>query len=67
MSQSVKHPPSSQVLRRSDLTFRGFEPHAGLCADSSGPGACFGFCVSSLSPPLPNLCMLSFSLSLSQK
>ena len=28
-----------------DLTVRGFEPHVGLCAVSSEPGACFGFCV----------------------
>ena len=26
-----------------DLTVRGFEPRVGLCADSSEPGACFGF------------------------
>ena len=36
-----------------DLSVGGFEPRVGLCADSSEPGACFGFCVSlSLSPPL---------------
>ena len=29
-----------------DLTACGFEPHIGLCADSSEPGACFGSCVS---------------------
>ena len=29
-----------------DLTVCGFEPRVGLCADSSEPGACFGFCVS---------------------
>ena len=28
-----------------DLTICGFEPHVGLCADSSEPGACFRFCV----------------------
>ena len=28
-----------------DLTDPEFEPHVGLCADSSEPGACFGFCV----------------------
>ena len=46
-----------------DLTVGGFEPHVGLYADSSEPGAFFGFCVS-LSPcsPLP-----PFALSLSQK
>ena len=32
-----------------DLTVRGFEPHVGLCADSSEPGACFGFCALCLS------------------
>ena len=47
-----------------DLTVREFEPYIGLCADSSEPGACFGFCVSfSLSaPPRLKLC-----LSLCQK
>ena len=29
-----------------DLVVRGFEAHVGVCADSSEPGACFGFCVS---------------------
>ena len=29
-----------------DLTVREFEPRVRLCADSSGPGSCFGFCVS---------------------
>ena len=47
-----------------DLIFRGFEPHIGLCAESSEPGACFRSCVSlSLCPSLA----LSLSLSLSQK
>ena len=27
-----------------DLTVREFEPRVGLWADSSEPGACFGFC-----------------------
>ena len=42
-----------------DLTAGGFEPGVGLCADSSGPGACFGFCVSlSLCPsPTRALCL----------
>ena len=45
-----------------DLTVHGLEPHMGLCADSSEPGACFRFCVSlSL---CPSFC-LSFSLPLS--
>ena len=44
------------------LTVHEFEPHVGLCADSSEPGACFGFHRSlSLSLPLP------CSRSLSQK
>ena len=38
-----------------DLAVREFEPHVGLCADSSEPGACFGFILS-----------LSLFLSLSQ-
>ena len=28
-----------------DLTVCGFEPRVGLCAGSSEPGSCFGFCV----------------------
>ena len=38
-----------------DLTIHGFEPYIRLGADSSEPGACFGFCVSlplSAPPPL---------------
>ena len=34
-----------------DLAVRGFEPRVVLCADSSEPGACFGFCVSQKSKP----------------
>ena len=47
-----------------DLTFCGFEPRTGLCADSSEPGDVLRICVSlSLSaPPLLALC-----LPLSQK
>ena len=49
-----------------DLTVHEFKPRIGLCANSSEPGACFGFCV-----PLP-LCSspahaLSLSLSLKNK
>ena len=44
------------------LTVCEFKPRVGLCADSSEPGACFGFCVS-LSLPLPH----SLPVSLSQK
>ena len=42
-----------------DLTVCEFGPQVGLCADSSEPGARFGFCVSlSLSvPPLLTLCL----------
>ena len=43
-----------------DLTARGFESHIGLCADSSEPGACIGFCAS-LSLPLPGTLSLSKS------
>ena len=39
----------------------GFEPHIGLCADSSEPGACLGFSVS-LSLPLPRSLTLTLSL-----
>ena len=41
-----------------------FEPRTALCADSSDPGACFGFCLS-LSLPLP--CSRCLSLSLKNK
>ena len=36
-----------------DLTVHGFEPHLGLCADSSEPGACCRFCVSLSLCPSP--------------
>ena len=36
-----------------DLAVREFEPRVGLCADSSEPGACFGFCVSLSLCPSP--------------
>ena len=43
-----------------DLTVSEFKPGIGLCADSSEPGACFGFCV------CLSVCLsLSLSLSLS--
>ena len=45
-----------------DLTLRGFEPHGGLCADSSEPGGCFEFCFS-LSLPLPYSHSVSLCLS----
>ena len=47
-----------------DLAVGEFEPRVGLCADSSEPGACFGFCVS-LSLSAPPLLVLALSLSLS--
>ena len=36
-----------------DLAVHEFEPHVGLCADGSEPGACFGFCVSLSLCPSP--------------
>ena len=45
-----------------DLTVREFKPHVRLHADSSGTGACFGFCVS-LSLCSSPACTLCFSLS----
>ena len=45
---------SVQLQLDHDLVVHEFEPCIGLCADSSEPGACFGFCQS-----------LSLSLSLS--
>ena len=44
-----------------DVAIREFEPRVGLCADSSEPGACFGFCVS-LSLTLPRSCSVSLCL-----
>ena len=41
-----------------DLTVCGFKPRVRLCADSSDPGACFGFCVSLSLCPSPS-CTLS--------
>ena len=47
-----------------DLIVRVFEPCIRLCADSSEPGTCFGFCVSlSIFPSSTH----SLSLSVSQK
>ena len=43
-----------------DLAVRGLEPHVRLCADSSEPGTCFGFCIS-LSLPLASALSLSLS------
>ena len=63
VAQSVKRPTSAQVTI---LRVREFEPRVGLCADSSDPGACFGFCVSLSLCPSPARA-LSLSLSVSQK
>ena len=62
MAQLVKPPTGSGH----DLTVCDFEPRVRLCADSSDPGACFGFCVS-LSLCLSPALSLSFPLSLSKK
>ena len=44
-----------------DLEVRGLKPRVRLCADSSEPGAWFGFCISlSLCPS--SACALSLSL-----
>ena len=41
-----------------DLVVNEFELHIRLCADSSGPGACFGSVSPSLSaPPLLTICL----------
>ena len=60
-------PPGGSVGEASDfdsghdLTVPGFEPLVGLCAGSSEPGACFGFCVSlSLCPSSARTLSLSF-------
>ena len=57
VAQSVKCPTSAQVMISQ---FVNSGPHVGLCANSSEPGDCFGFCVSSL---CPSLLPLSVSLS----
>ena len=50
VAQSVKHLTSAQVI---DITVHGFEPRDGLWAESSEPGACFGFRVSLSLCPSP--------------
>ena len=51
-----------------DLTVFGFEPYVGLYADSSEPGAGFGFCVSlSLCTSPTRVLSLSLFLSLKNK
>ena len=61
VAQLVKGPTSAQVMI-SRFTVCGFEPRVGLCADSSEPGAYFGFCVS-LSLRLSHLHSVSLCLS----
>ena len=61
VAQSVERMTAAQVMNY--LRVCEFEPHVRLCADSSGPRACFGFFVS-LSLPLP--CLLALCLSLSK-
>ena len=66
MTQSIKCQTSAQVIH--DLAVRGFKPRVGLCADSSEPGACFGFWVSlALCPSPTHILSSSLSLSLSLK
>ena len=51
-----------------DLTACEFESRVGLCADSSEPGTCFGFCVPlSLCPSLTHALSLCLSVYLSLK
>ena len=59
VAQSVEW-PTLDFGSGHDLTVCEFEPHVGLCADSSEPGACFEFCVS-LSLPFPCSCSVSRS------
>ena len=48
-----------------DLAVGEFQPRVRLCADSSDPGACFGFWVCLSLCPSPT-CMLAHTLSLSK-
>ena len=55
---------ASDVGSGHDLTVSEFKPRVGLCADSSEPGTCFGFCVPlSLCPSPAHVLSLSLSLS----
>ena len=58
VAQSVKRPTSAQVTISQ---FVSLETCVRPCADSSEPGACFGFCVS-LSLPHPHSCSVSLFL-----
>ena len=59
VAQSVECPTSAQVM--ASPTVREFKPWVRLCADSSEPGDCFGFCAS-LSLSLSDPPLLSLSL-----
>ena len=61
VAKSVKRPTLAQVMISQ---VHEFEPHVGLCADSSEPEAYFRFCVSLSLLPSP---ALSLSLSLKNK
>ena len=57
VAQSVKRATLAQVM----ILHLWVQAHVGLCADSSEPGGCFGFCVSLSLCPYP-VCALSLSL-----
>ena len=65
VAQSVKR--LSDFSSGHDLKVPEFEPHIGLCADSSEPGACFGFFVSLSLCPSPLMRVLSVSVSVCLK
>ena len=60
VARLVKRLTLAQVM----ISVCEFEPHVGLWADSSEPGACLGFCLSLSLCPLPSHAL---SLSVSQK
>ena len=62
VAQSVKFPTSARVM----ISPLVRELRIGLCAHSSEPGACFGFCIPLSLCPFP-ACALSLSLSLKNK
>ena len=63
VTQLVKPLTSAQAMILRSIEF---EPHVGLCADSSEPGACFEFCVSiSLCPSHAHALCLPVSVSVS--
>ena len=59
VAQSVERLTLAQVMISWSVS--EFEPPVGLCAVSSKPGACFGFCVFYSLCPSPT-CALSLSL-----